>query len=68
MNSIITAVTGVFSAIADWFITFIPNVMTLFYTAEAGLSLLGVLVLMSLGISIFFLILGLISNFLRFRG
>lgn len=68
MNSIITAVTGVFSAIGEWFVTFIPSVIEIFYVAETGLTLLGVLAVCGLAVSIFFLVMGLISNFLRFRG
>lgn len=67
MTAIVTAITGVFSAIWEWIITSIPDVIAIFYAAE-GLTFLGTLALMGLGISIFFLVMGLIQNFLHFRG
>lgn len=65
--SVITAITAVFTAIFEWIITAIEAVVPVFYGAE-GLTFLGVLALVALGISIFFLVLGLIQNFLHFRG
>lgn len=64
--SVITAITAVFTAIFEWIITAIELVVPVFYGAE-GLTFMGVLALVALGISIFFLILGLIQNFLHFR-
>lgn len=66
--SIITAVTEVFSAISEWLITAIQDVTVLFYAPETGLTLLGVLALMSLGISVIFLLIRVVQNFLHFRG
>lgn len=70
MAEIISSITAVFTAIWEWIIGAIPDVVGVFYTsgAEGGLTFLGVLALMALGISIFFLIMGLIQNFLHFRG
>lgn len=65
--NIVSAITAVFTAIMDWIITAIESVIPVFYSAE-GLTFLGVLALIALGISIFFLVLGLIQNFLHFRG
>lgn len=74
---IVTAVTGVFSAIGDWFVKFIPTLLALFWTPASGegasatggsLTILGVLAICGLAISVFFLIMGLIQNFLHFRG
>lgn len=69
MAEIISSITAVFSAIWDWIISSIPDVIAVFYTsgADGGLTFLGVLSLCALGISIFFLVLGLIQNFLHFR-
>lgn len=69
MNSIITAITGVFTAIADWITTSLPSITEIFYNSEQGsLTFLGVLAVVALGISIFFLLMGLVQNFLHFRG
>lgn len=71
--AIVTAVTGVFSAIGDWFVNFIPTLLALFWTPAAEgtggqLTILGVLAICGLAISVFFLVMGLIQNFLHFRG
>lgn len=66
--SVITAITAVFTAIFDWIMTAITTVIGVFYVAETGLTFLGVLALIALGISIFFLVMGLIQNFLHLRG
>lgn len=74
MTAIITAMTAVFSAIFTWIQTAITSIIPVFYTAPSGsdgsgeLTFLGVLALVALGISIFFLLMGLIQNFLHLRG
>lgn len=73
MNAVITAITGVFTQIANWISTTIPSITAIFYTPAAGetpgqLTFLGVLAVVALGISIFFLLMGLVQNFLHFRG
>lgn len=70
---VITAITDVFKAMGEWFVEFIPTLISLFYTAPAegvsgGLTFLGVLAVCGLAISVFFLVMGLIQNFLHFRG
>ena len=65
----ITAVTNVFTGIGEWLTSFLPTIMSLFWDAEAGsLTFLGVLGVCGLAISIFFLLMGVIQNFLHFRG
>lgn len=68
MTSVITAIFGVFTGVGEWLITFIPSIFALFWTAEGGLTFLGTLALVSLAISVFFLIAGFVQNFLHFRG
>ena len=65
--SVVSAITAVFTAIIEWVITAITSVVAVFWTGEA-LTFLGVLALLALAISIFFLLMGLIQNFLHFRG
>lgn len=70
---VITAITGVFEAIGNWFVTFIPQLIAIFWTEGTGdtagsLTFLGVLAVVGLAISVFFLIMGLIQNFLHLRG
>lgn len=66
--TIIESVFGVFEKIAEWVVSVMPSIQALFYTAETGLTLLGTLSVASLGVGIFFLLLGVITNFFQFRG
>lgn len=73
MTAIITAMTTVFSAVFEWIMGAITAVIPVFWTAaETGsggeLTFLGVLAIIALAISIFFLLVGLIQNFLHLRG
>lgn len=73
MSGYISAITGVFDAVFTWLKTAITSVLSVFYTAGSGdtggqLTFLGVLALIALAISIFFLLVGLIQNFLHLRG
>lgn len=68
MTAVITSITSVFTAIMEWISTAIAEITPIFYVAETGLTFLGTLTVMGLGISIFFLLIGVISNFLHFRG
>lgn len=67
-QSIITAITAVFGEVFTWIASVIPDVVAIFWAAEGGLTFLGVLTLVALAISIFFLLMGLIQNFLHLRG
>ncbi len=67
-GSILTAILAVFTAIGDWIAGAVTQLMPMFYVAETGLTFLGVLAVAGLAFSVVFLILGLIQNFLHFRG
>lgn len=69
---VIDSITDVFSKMGAWLIDFINQVIALFWTPASGeqagsLTFLGVLAVIALAISVFFLIVGLIQNFLHFR-
>lgn len=66
--SIVTQITGVFKSLADWFVQTLPSITSIFYDAETGLTFLGTLSVIGLGISVFFLLMGIIQNFLHLRG
>ena len=68
MASIITGMTDVFSAVFEWIGSALMGVIDVFYVAETGFTFLGVLALIALAISIFFLLIGIIQNFLHLRG
>lgn len=67
-TSVITAITDVFTAVMAWVIEAVQSVIAVFYVAESGLTFLGVLALVALSISIFLLLMNIISNFLQLRG
>lgn len=66
--SIVSQITGVFKSLADWFVQTLPSITEIFYNAESGLTFLGTLSVIGVGISVFFLLMGLIQNFLHLRG
>ena len=71
MAAIITAITTVWTSIFTWIISSIQSLVPIFYTTtETGgeLTFLGVLAIIALGVGIFFLIMGVIQNFLHLRG
>lgn len=66
--NIITAITNVFTEIGTWLVSAVGDLVPMFWVAETGLTLLGTLAVVALGISIIFLLIGLIQNFLHFKG
>lgn len=73
MTGVVSSITGVFTAIGDWITTFLSSLIEIFYTTpsegvEGGLTFLGTLSVIGLAFSVFFLIMGVIQNFLHFRG
>lgn len=68
MTTVITAITDVFSAVGNWITTAVVDLIPMFYVPETGLTFLGVLAVCGLAMSVVFLLISLISNFLHFRG
>lgn len=54
--------------VVDWVMAAITDSVKIFYVEGQGLTLVGILALASLSISIAFLLIGVISNFLKNRG
>lgn len=74
---VISSITEVFSQMGAWFVTFLNSLIPIFYQTpsgsgesaiEGGLTFFGYLSIAGLAISVFFLVMGLIQNFLHFRG
>ena len=65
---VFTAISKVFDSVITWIISAINQAIPLFYVDEKGLTFLGVLSVVALAISVFFLLIGLIQNFLHLRG
>lgn len=69
---IVQAFTGVLGEVGKWLITFIQQVLPLFWVEGAGetaghLTFFGVMAVIGLAISVFFLIMRLIENFIHLR-
>ena len=67
-SSVLDAILAVFMAIGEWISEAVTALIPMFYVAETGLTFLGVLAVAGLAFSVVFLILGIIQNFLHFRG
>lgn len=74
---ILTRVLDVFEAMGEWIPSAVNSLIPLFYTAPTtvegvavpgSLTFLGVLAVAGLSISVVFLLIGIIQNFLHFRG
>lgn len=70
--TVLQSILNVFQAIGSWFAEFVPTLTVMFYTpgvegAAGELTFLGVLAVAGLAISVVFLVVGFIQNFLHFR-
>ena len=66
--SVLEAILAVFLSVGEWISGAVTALIPMFWVAETGLTFLGVLAVAGLAISITFLLIGLIQNFLHFRG
>ena len=64
---VVDEVFSVFTKVGEWISSNLPTFVSLFYNSTTGLTFMGVLALCSLGISVCFLLLGIIQSFLKFR-
>lgn len=61
----------VFDGVGSWLSISVTNMLPMFYVSSGenqGLTFLGVLAVAGLSFSVVFLIIGIIQNFLHFRG
>lgn len=68
----VNAITSVWSEILDWIMEALASAQDVFYTVPVdggagSLTFLGILAVIGLAISIVFLVIGVIQNFLRLR-
>lgn len=66
--TVLNAVLEVFTSIGEWIPGAVSQLLPMFYVAETGLTFLGVLAVAGLAFSVIFLVMGIIQNFLHFRG
>lgn len=67
MNSVLQSVLDVFDAIGVWIGESVTSLTPMFYSGES-LTFLGTLAVAGLAFSVIFLVIGIIQNFLHFRG
>ena len=68
-SALLTAIFAVFSDVGEWIMTQLGLVSELFWNStDSSLTFLGVLALVSVGISVIFLMIRVVQNFLHFRG
>lgn len=71
--NVLDSILDCFDSVGSWFVEFVPTLFALFWTPGAGasdpgsLTFLGVLAVAGLAISVIFLVMGVIQNFLHFR-
>lgn len=73
MSNVVGAILEVFSGVGEWITSGVNAMIPMFWqaaeTGSAGqLTFLGVLAVAGLAISVTFLLIGVIQNFLHFRG
>lgn len=68
MNTILSSILAVFLSVGEWISSAVTTLTPMFWAAETGLTFLGTLAVAGLAFSVAFLIIGLIQNFLHFRG
>lgn len=66
--TVLDSILEVFTKIATWISSAVSSLVPMFYSAEGGLTFLGVLAVAGLSFAVIFLIIGIIQNFLHFRG
>ena len=68
MNTVLSSILAVFLSVGEWISSAVTSLTPMFWVAETGLTFLGTLAVSGLAFSVAFLIIGLIQNFLHFRG
>lgn len=71
-TGILADILEVVESVGQWVVESVQALMPMFYTAATdtapgGLTILGILAISGLSLSIIFLLLGFIQNFLHFR-
>ncbi len=64
--SILKCITDVWTEMMTWFAGAFENLVPIFYNAETGLTLIGVLSIAGMSVAVCFLFLNLIKGWLRF--
>ena len=68
MTTVLDAILAVFLSVGEWIADAVSAMTPMFWVTETGLTFLGTLAVAGLAFSVAFLIIGLIQNFLHFKG
>lgn len=68
ISTVVSAVLAVFSAILEWFVTAINTAVGIFWVAETGLTFIGTLAVLGLGIAVILMLFAMIRSYLKNRG
>lgn len=68
MTTVLIAILAVFTSVGEWISSAVTTLTPMFWSSADGLTFLGTLAVAGLAFSVAFLIIGLIQNFLHFRG
>ena len=66
-NSVVSSIFAVFTEILNWFTTTLGSVGNIFYTAEKGLTFIGTLSVIGLGIGVVLLVVNMLKSLIRFK-
>lgn len=67
MASVIEAILAVLTAISTWIVSTIGSLSSIFWVAETGLTFIGTLAVIGVGIAVVMLLISLIRRFLAFK-
>lgn len=65
-NSILNAILALWTVVMQWFGNAFDNLIPIFYSADTGLTFIGILAVAGTAVSVCFLFLGLIQKWLNF--
>lgn len=66
-TSVVESIMSIFTAIGTWFVSMITAMLPIFYTAEEGLTIIGVLTVCGLGVATILLVVNFIRKFFHWR-
>lgn len=66
MTGVVSAITGVFTEIGEWFVNIVIAMLDIFYV-EGSLTFIGTLAVMGLGIAVILMVLAMIRSYIRFQ-
>ena len=65
---IVESIVGVFTKLIEWFSTALVSVGEIFYNADTGLTFIGTLSVIGVGIAVVLMVISMLQSFLHFRG